>query len=260
MGHNVDEAHETRLTADLPENSSVKLIGLGGVGGIVARYGGIFLASVGRAVRLVLIDGDAFEPGNASRMWFARHGNKAAVVRDELVGGLQGSDLTVIAVEEYVDSGNLSRLVRSGDVVLLAVDNHATRKLVSDHVSTLDEIVLISGGNDGAGPDSSGRVLRGTYGNCQIYVRRGGADVSPSLSRYHAEIREPGDHSPTELDCTELAASVPQIIFANLMAAASMLNALWLHCCGALHYGELAFDIFDGRMAPVLLPGPKPGA
>jgi len=32
------------------------------------------------------------------------------------------------------------------DLVLLAVDNHATRKLVSDHCARLDNVCLISGG------------------------------------------------------------------------------------------------------------------
>ena len=82
--------------------------------------------------RLVLIDGDEFEPSNASRMLFSSHGNKAAVVASELSGFLADSFLSVVAVEQFVTPENLPRLVREGDTVLLAVDNHATRKLVSD--------------------------------------------------------------------------------------------------------------------------------
>ena len=113
---------------------------------------------------------------------------------------------------------------------------------------------MISGGNDGVGADSSGRFRRGTFGNAQIHLRRDGVDLTPSLSRFHPEIASPADHLPTDQSCTELVASVPQILFANLMTASCCLNALWLHLCGRLHYGELCFDIADGKMAPLPLP------
>jgi hypothetical protein len=247
----------------LPDDASVKLIGLGGVGSIVARYGAMFLASLGRPARLVLIDGDAFEPGNASRMFFGRCGNKAAVVCDELLPRFADSPLALIAIEEYVTPANLDRLLHDGDIVLLAVDNHATRKLVSEHCAArLRDVCLISGGNDGLGQDSAGQPRRGTFGNVQVYVRRDGADVTPPLTRFHPEIAQPADRLPTEKGCTELVASVPQILFANLAVASALLNTLWLHLCGALHYGELAFDIADGLMQPVELPlaAPAPRA
>ncbi len=63
----------------------VKLIGLGGVGGVLARYGGLYLASLDTETRLVLVDGDAFEPSNVSRMLFDGEGNKAEVVRQNLM-------------------------------------------------------------------------------------------------------------------------------------------------------------------------------
>jgi len=239
--------------AAVPQNCSVKLIGLGGVGGIVARYGAVFLASLGSPVRLVLIDGDAFEPSNATRMVFGACGNKAAVTREELLPRFADSPLALHAIETFVTEENVGRLIQDGDFVLLTVDNHATRKLVNDHCSArLKSFCVISGGNDGVGPDAGGTVRRGTYGSVQVYLRRDGADLSPSLTRHHPEIREAADRLPTEQSCTELVASVPQILFANLTVAAAMLNTLWLHLCGALHYGELSFDIAEGLMRPVL--------
>src|SRR5262245_60799329 len=102
------------LQARLPENSSVKIIGLGGVGSLVARYGAVFLASLGGESRLVLIDGDAFEPSNASRMFFAAHGNKAAVLRDELLSHLSYSSLALLAIEEYVTPENVHQIIHDG--------------------------------------------------------------------------------------------------------------------------------------------------
>jgi molybdopterin/thiamine biosynthesis adenylyltransferase len=247
------------LTPHVPEGCSVKVIGLGGVGGIVARYGAMFLASFDAGVRLVLIDGDQFEPSNASRMYFSGHGNKAEVTRADLIDRFRDSPLSLVAVPEFVTPENVGRLIHEGDVVLLAVDNHATRKLVNDHCARLRDVCLISGGNDGIGADSAGRVQRGTYGNVQVYLRHDGEDGSPSLTRFHPEIEKPADRLPTDLSCTDLVASVPQVLFTNLATASALLNALWLHLCSALHYSELAFDIAEGRMQPLALPAPRRG-
>lgn len=239
------------LEPELPELASVKVIGLGGVGSIVARYVSLFLASLGGEVRVVLIDGDRFEPSNANRMFFGACGNKAVVIRDELASRFGETSLSLIAVEEFLTAENAGRLIRDGDIVLLTVDNHATRKLVNDHCARLCNVCLLSAGNDGVGRDGDGVRRRGTYGNVQVYLRSGGRDGTPPLTHHHPEIAKPTDHLPTEQSCTELVASVPQILFANLAVASALLNTLWLHLCGALHYRELAFDIADGLMRPV---------
>jgi hypothetical protein len=238
----------------LPNPASIKLIGLGGAGGIVARFGALFLASLGGETRMVLIDGDAFEPSNASRMIFGAYGNKAAVMRDELRPRFADTALSLIAIEEFVTRENIGRLIHDGDVVLLTVDNHATRNLVNAHCAQLTDICLISGGNDGVGKDGSGAVRRGTYGNVQAYVRHFGRDITPALTHHHPEIAHPADRLPTERNCTELLTAIPQILFANLAVASVMLNTLWLYLCGALHYGEAAFDIAEALMRPLPLP------
>ena len=69
------------LAPHIDPGSSFKLIGLGGIGGIVARYLALFLAAQRTPVRLVLIDGDSFEPANAERMAFDRPDKKAVVAQ-----------------------------------------------------------------------------------------------------------------------------------------------------------------------------------
>lgn len=233
----------------LGANSTVKVVGLGGVGSIVARYAALFLGRSGGAHRLVLVDGDEFESGNASRMFFDRLGGKAEILGGELVS-LVGDALTVVPVGSYVDPGNVGTLIHEGDVVLLAVDNHATRKCVSDHCARLADVCLVSGGNDPVGKDASGRVLRGTFGNVQAFVRRDGADVTPALTHMHPEISNPADRLPTDQSCTELAVSQPQILFTNLATASAMLSTFWLFAGGELGYGELCFDIHEALMRP----------
>lgn len=254
------------LEPSVPDGTTIKLIGLGGVGSIVARYSALFLASSGTECRLVLIDGDAFDPSNAARMLFGQCGNKAAVLCAELMPKFVDTGLSVLAVPEYVTRENLPRLVVDDDIVILAVDNHATRKLVSDHCATLSDVCMISGGNDGVGLDGAGTFRRGTYGNVQVYVRADGRDTTPPLTHRHPEIERPRDRHPNDMNCIDMMLSMPQILFTNLATASAMLNTLWLHLCSALHYHELAFDIADGLMRPVVpipmsigeTPGPTP--
>jgi hypothetical protein len=177
------------------------------------------------------------------------------VVRDDLLDLVEDSRLTLSAIEEYVTPENLDRLLVDGDVVLLAVDNHATRKLVGDHCARrLADVCLISGGNDGVGEDSAGHQQRGTCGNVQIHFRREGRDETPPIAAYHPEIANPRDALPTDLSCTEALTSIPQVLFTNLTTATVMLNAFFLHACRSLDYPEVCFDIADGLMRPVRLP------
>jgi hypothetical protein len=246
------------LVPVLADVASVKLVGLGGVGGIVARYLTAFLAASPEPTQLILIDGDEFEERNAERMLFSRCGNKAEVVCDELLPFVgDASKLTLAAVPEYLVPENLPRLLCDDDVILLAVDNHATRKLVGEHCRTrLFDSCLISGGNDGVGEDGSGRFQRGSYGNVQIHRRRDSLDLSPPLGAYHPEIEAPADRLPTDESCSEAILSVPQILFTNLATASAILNAFFLYACDRLDYPELCFDIADGRMQPLPLPWP----
>jgi len=228
------------------------VIGLGGVGSIVARYGACFLSSLEKDCTLTLIDGDTFEPKNSSRMLFTEYGNKAAVVLSELRPPMKHGKLAMTTREEYVKRSNIKHLIQEKDIVLLCVDNHATRRLVDRHCQKLRNVCLISGGNDGIGEDSTGRTRRGTYGNAQIYVRRRGKDVTAAISAYHPEIKHPKDKLPTDVSCTALLVSTPQILFSNLAVASAMLNTLMLYLSDATHYGELSFDIADGLMRPTV--------
>lgn len=236
----------SELRCQLPDGCRIKLIGLGGIGCIVLTYLAIFLKSLDRAVRLVLIDGDKFEPGNAARMSFAAAGNKAEVKAAETVTLLGDSRVAIVAVPQYVNEENLTQLIRPGDLVLLCVDNHPTRRLVSDHCRALPDVVLLSGGNDAVAPPHQ----RGTYGNVQVYIRQDSRDRTASLTRFHPEIAQSQDAMPGDADCAQQALSAPQILFTNLAVASAMLNALFAYSCGRLGYQEVQFDILEARSVP----------
>ena len=108
---NEDRAPGTKLLPALSPDTSVKVVGLGGVGGPVAQNLSIFLGSHDQDSRLVLIDGDSFEEGNASRMLFTECGNKAEVICSELRPHFQHRRLSIVPIGEYVTAGNIGRLV-----------------------------------------------------------------------------------------------------------------------------------------------------
>ena len=65
-------------------NRNIRLIGLGGIGGILARFLARFLETLAPDSLLYLIDGDTFELRNRARMEFHSLGNKAVVTAQQL--------------------------------------------------------------------------------------------------------------------------------------------------------------------------------
>lgn len=240
------------LNPELLSGTRVKIVGLGGVGSISSRYLSIFLAAQSKPCGLILIDADSYEPKNASRMLFSDYGNKAEVVRSDLLRYYQDSQMSIIAVPKYITTENAHEMIGDGDIVILCVDNHQTRRLVNEHCKTLNNVVLINGGNMGVGKDSGGREQRGTFGNVQIYIRKNGKDVSDDICRMHPEIASPKDKHPDQISCTDAIMSTPQILFANLAVASAICNAFFLYLCAQLHYEECCFDIAEAKMVPVL--------
>jgi predicted ThiF/HesA family dinucleotide-utilizing enzyme len=243
------------LVPAIKPGQTFKVIGLGGVGGIVARYLSVFLRDY--PCRLVMIDGDDFEPNNARRMLFNNIGNKAHVIANDLIANAGDSSVSLLAIPEYVSKKNIKKLIQTGDIVIMAVDNHTTRKLVNDYCAKLKNMVLISGGNDGMEEDRNGKVHRGTYGNVQVYIRVNGHDRSPSLVKFHPEIADPKDKHPGDLSCGELVVGTPQILFTNMQVACSMLHTVLLYTSDELHYSEVAFDVADAVMQPIPIPAPR---
>jgi ThiF family len=250
----------SELVCGLAEGSRVKVVGLGGIGCAVLQYLAVFLKGLERPLRLVLIDGDRFEAANGRRMVFQTVGNKAEVKAAETAAWLGDCEVAVAAVPRYLTVENVGQLILPGDHVFLCVDNHPTRKLVSDHCATLPDVALFSGGNEGVDPPRE----RGTYGNVQVYLRQGGRDLTAPLTRFHPEIANPRGKPPTEASCVELALSTPQILFTNLAVASALLNAFFAYACGRLHYQEVKLDVLEARMLPQLplagdqVPAPLP--
>ena len=224
----------------------VKLIGCGGIGGHLAPNLCQFLYAERRPAHLVLCDGDRYEASNRGRMRVTRVGDSKAEALAAMLAAEWGEVVSVEALPVYLDAERVS-VIEAGDVVLLAVDNHATRKLVDDHCAGLDSVTLVSGGNDGITDGQDG-----TYGNVQIARRADGRWITSSLQRLHPEIRTPGDKLPTELGCEALAVQgAPQLLVTNVAVASAMLNAVLGVLRGTLDYEEVYVDVARNRVVPV---------
>lgn len=214
----------------------IKLIGVGGIGTALLSFLPRYLAyQQEEEVELTLIDGDAFESRNVERQAFSTPGNKAEVKAAELRTEFPG--LTVLAEPVFVSKGNIRALIEGGDIVLLAVDNHATRLLVSRRCKQLARVVLISAGNDLA------------TGNCQVYIREKRKSLTVPIETYHPEIRFPQDKNPGEDPSCLLQAAEgePQLVITNMAAALGMAMFLYQILEGDVPAGEVYFSVRSGE-------------
>ncbi len=217
---------------------NIVIIGLGGIGSILSGRLCRFLNySQKETTNVLLVDGDEYEHKNLERQEFIRMGNKAEMKMVELEEKYPSINFNYHS--EYITEDTVSEVIKENDIVLLCVDNHKTRFVVSNYFWKLENGILISGGNDWID------------GSVQIYVRKGGRDLTPDLCVYHPEIGNPDDKSPDEMSCEELSKSEPQLYFANLAAASIMCFAFWnVAIQGNIGVSEVYFDIEKMSVVP----------
>jgi molybdopterin/thiamine biosynthesis adenylyltransferase len=193
------------------KKQNISIVGLGGIGSILSEKVSRFLnySPTFHGSRIKLIDGDIYEEKNLQRQEFGSFGLKSSVKSIDLKREFPNIDFESFG--EYVTIFNIDGVLTGEDIIFLCVDNHKTRKLVSDFVEKMQNVILISGGNNFVD------------GNVQTYIRKDGKDITPSLTDYHPEIENPKDKSPDEMSCEELSvSSAPQLFFTNLTAATIM--------------------------------------
>lgn len=196
----------------------VTVVGLGGIGSNLAPWTARFLSYIPGEHTLTLVDGDEFEDKNRERQSFVSMGNKAQSVAQRLAHefGFARAKLTIDAVPEFLSPENAAFILLEDEIVLLCVDNHATRKFVSEYAGAVKNVSVISGGNEEL------------VGNAAVYLRRDGTDATPPLTFDHPEILHPTERAPYEMSCEERAAAgAPQFFAANLYAAVCMFGTLF---------------------------------
>ena len=195
--------------------TNVSIIGLGGIGSQlcepICRYIN-YLENVDDFI-VTLIDGDMYESSNRTRQTISINDigeSKSKIQHNKMIDLF--SKLNIIEKSIYINSVNMKDCFHESDnnLILLGVDNHKTRKLVQDYCSGLNNVLLISGGNNWI----DGDVL--------IYARKNGVSLTPTIYEYNPEIYNYTDKSPEEMGCDELEKSEPQLIFTNGMVAMCM--------------------------------------
>lgn len=226
---------------------NIRVIGCGGIGTALlptlCRFLNYHSKFKDQKIEVSLIDGDTYEEINRERQIFNAFGNKAEVTREDLQK--QFPDIYFRAHPTFIDEDNVALMIRDEDVVMSCVDNHDTRKCLSDHCESLKNVLMISGGND--------------YhtGNIQVHNRKEGVNLTlPIANEFHLEISEPEDENPAkkvgrEPGCDAEVVHEPQLVIANNNAANLMLNAFYGFLEGSLDYDEVYFNVTNNSFRKV---------
>lgn len=224
-----------------PKGLKVKVIGCGGIGSWLVDPLCTFLNFTNASsVEITLIDGDAYEERNRERQNFTEIGPKATVTSVRL----QDKFPRLIFWDKpvYLTDANIIEHIRENDIVMVCVDNHKTRKLVSDRAEELENVTIISGGNEL------------TDGNVLLAIRRNGENVTlPLANKYHPELLNPPDKNPgdeKEKGCAAMVAIEPQLVVTNFAVASHMLNELYKVVAVQDKLGkisEINFDVLTGN-------------
>ena len=220
----------------------IVVIGLGGIGSFLALVLCRYLNFTNHCKKIALVDGDRYGRDNFVRQNISalEETKNKAEAQSVYLRSLFNT-LTIVPVPEFVTEKNVAEIITDKSVVFLAVDNHATRKIVSERCQRLQDVVLISGGNEISD------------GNIQVYIKKNGRSRNPPIERFHPEIAQPRDKNPAELSCEELTrlSGSEQIIFTNLTVACLMLNAFYTIVAEKpLRYAEVYFDIERNKALP----------
>jgi molybdopterin/thiamine biosynthesis adenylyltransferase len=220
------------------------VIGLGGIGSALIDPLCRFLNSTyGNDISVEMIDGDVYDEKNHERQNFnlSNIGEYKSEYHAKRIDNTFSRLCKVMARNEYITNSNSMSIIKENSVVFSCVDNHKTRRNIQEACANLNDVILISGGNEY------------TDGNVQSFMKKKGRFLTPRIDdeRYHPEINNPKDRSPDEISCEELIeeGSEPQLIFTNLSVATNMLNTFYLAINNKLKYQELYFDILTGKQA-----------
>ena len=210
---------------------NIKIVGLGGIGSSLANILSRFVNYDNDNTYVFhLVDGKEISFRKLERQEFESDcGNKADLKKMELERKFP--NIRYESCPFYLNDRNISNIIEEGDIICLCVDNHKSRCMVSKFADALDDVVLISAGND---------LIDG---NAQLYVRQNGIKITPSLTDYHPEILNFTDKLPDELSCEELAYYTPQIYLANLKAAVLMAEIFRIYKLDKELISETYFNI-----------------
>ena len=228
--------------------NNIVVVGLGGIGSWLVPPLARFLNVKQFKGEITLVDGDKFSENNLERQSAKvediGHSKAEAVAEKLAMPGLRVRTASV-----YLTAENIAELIKENSLVIMAVDNHPARALVSKFASTLSNICVLSAGNE-------------KYdGNVHIYLKCKDKEETVSLLNRHPEIEKITEGDRAVAGCEELIQQgEAQLLVTNYLASAALLVAfytLWEH--KVLHKEnkkrklpvpqEIYFDVIDMGLA-----------
>ena len=159
-------------------NSTVCIVGLGGLGGVVASN----LARLGIG-SLILVDGDYFEESNLNRQVFCDEmliGEAKAEVAETKIK-IINSSIKIQTCPVFLDQENAAKIIHQADIVVDCLDNIETR-FILETAAKQDKLPFISaaiGGENGhittIFPQDKGLEL--IYGHSHHLNEKKGAEI-----------------------------------------------------------------------------------
>ena len=188
----------------------------------------------------VIIDGDSYEEKNSERQLFDKSlvgKNKADATSQKL------THAQITPIKTYINEHLFTQLIQSitrdeSVLIILAVDNHATRKDVITAIDKkgLKNFVVISPGNS----YSSGQAV--------VYSKWEGDLLTDHPFDKYQELKEPKDSIPN--GCAAQTPSIPQLITANACAALATLLTVSAMLDGKGWFDEIHFNCETMKMSP----------
>ena len=141
-----DRYNRNMNTLSVEENERLRsfkacVVGCGGLGGyVIELLGRLGVGSI------TAVDGDVFEVTNLNRQLLSSEellGKSKAFEAQERMRKVN-SDVTVHPIRDFVTEGNCDEIIKGHDIVVDALDNMTTRRLLERHCET-QNIPLIHG-------------------------------------------------------------------------------------------------------------------
>lgn len=232
-------------------NLSIYLIGTGGTGGFAFTNLARLLA--GANVPISIFDGDIVEPKNLKRQQFG----KADIDSPKAQALADWASHTILdcppigVINDYVTDSDellagicLSTPDDAVPLIISAVDNVATRKLINQALEDLPEYIAIDSGNH----DQGGQVVLTT--NLEVVESQGFETPKPvklaNMLQVYPEIANIDDKNPgLEQSCDEVVESEPQAMMANSRNGDIIANLVM----SILGNKSIAGNVFESSLA-----------
>ena len=216
------------------------ILGAGGTGSWLCS----FLDKMSLCNDVIVMDGDVVEPKNILRQNFTM----CDVTQDKAV--VVSNKHHMSYVNGYITDTRIFHEVMSefpeGTVPLLVgcLDNNATRKIVHDFVSEVENAVWIDGGN------------AERHGQAYVCVKENGHIVegfdSPIVIEPAFQNYEGDERRPDQISCAEQSESAPQNVTANVTSATVLFNLIAIFLNGGiLMTNKYMFDTRTVTVTPM---------